>query len=135
MTTLCKALERAAWYLQDYAEMSRLAFDQDLEDVQTNQGEMIALAKQLNDLASSLGEVERTGRRTRTAAIIADVLSRFGLPGAVYYRRTLNRWRIVGVNYCPTKTEVLIGIYEPGVTAAELLEDMNSIDVYVDYPK
>jgi hypothetical protein len=128
--TSASVFARAAWFLADYAELwwdCNFGDGDDAED-EARCNEMAELARRLRELDE--GWKARAGRSlTHNAAeIIADMLSDWKLPGAVYWSAQARRWRVVGAEYRPQADDVLVGVYAPGADVSLLREDLDAVD-------
>lgn len=123
---------RAAWFLADYAE---LLFEigsvgDDMEDAHNVERctEMTDLSARLRELDGEWEAKRAAGSTESAAAIVADMLIDWGLPGAVWYSKLHKRWRVTGEGYQPGKNEVCVGVYAPGASAEMLLEDFREVE-------
>lgn len=123
--------EQAAWFLADYAElwyeMGPHEGPEEMMECGKRCLEMLNLAKRLRTLAGEWEEKSAQGTAANAAAIIADMLSTWRLPGTVWWLPPHCRWRVTGSTYRPREGEVCVGVYAPGVDVAALTEDLEAV--------
>ena len=118
----------AAWFLADYAE---LWWDIGCDDEATDRArcaEMAELARRLRELDGEWEAKREAGPTASAAAIVADMLADWKLPGAVWWAADRRRWRVTGEGYRAGPNEVCVGVYAPGASAAMLQEDFEAVE-------
>jgi hypothetical protein len=122
---------RAGWFLADYAELWYDMGPHDDKDEEADNdrrcSEMLDLARRLKELDGEWEAKQEAGTTASAAAIVADMLKDWRLPGAVWYLPAAKRWRVTGNGYQPSKNEICVGVYAPGADAAMLQEDFEEV--------
>lgn len=131
LLTDAEAFGHALYVLDDWASM--------MDDITRNDPPMQAEWKPKIDKALRVItwlEDKRSAWETRVAfsgsehaaKILAAMLIDWSTPGAIYFHPRSKRFRLVGDEYKPAVSEILLGVYLPGATESAILADIDEVN-------
>lgn len=128
MTSIIPTLDRAIWFLEDYADLLHQICDfgdNTPEELRTREhvAESRGIASKFREWVGDLNAKKGFDQPTKAARIVCDVMRRHQLPAAVYYFPRSHRFKIAGEGYQPTPTEILVGVYTPDADVDAVAED------------
>ena len=120
---------RIAWFLEDHAGLMEACGITGDKAFDAKSEELIAEARELRDrIVEMKGEWEKRrhfGDGNNAAAIVADMLREWQVPGSVWYHPATRRFRLSAEGYEPSEGEFCVGVYLPDAPVEMLATDFN----------